>query len=81
MNIRQATIEQLAKWATGKQCIYCFGAGIRLSSLLKEFQEYHLDEHIKGISDNSREKQGTVWKFNEKAIPVLPPEHMSREMG
>lgn len=81
MNIRQATIEQLAKQVTGRRCIYCFGAGVRLTSLLRGFQEYHLEEHIKGISDNSREKQGTVWKFNEKAIPVMAPEHMIREMA
>lgn len=71
MKVRQVSIIQFVKKVAGKKNIYCFGAGAALTRFLCDFQEYHFENDIKFIVDNSIEKQGTMMLCNGKNIQIV----------
>lgn len=80
MRFGKKTITELKKAINGRRNVYCFGAGIALARFLREFQEYHLEENIKCVVDNSKKKQGTMIQECGKAIPVISFEQMLCEI-
>jgi len=80
MKIGQGRVEQFKAFIKGKRNVYCFGAGIALARFLAEFREYHIEDDIKYIVDNSSEKQGTEMRCNDRSIAVISPEHMLRQI-
>lgn len=76
MIIKKGTVDEFAQLVKGKRNIYCFGAGKALEIFLKEYEKHHLEKNIKHIVDNSKEKQGTVQKYNDKEILIVSPEQM-----
>lgn len=52
--------------------IYCFGAGKALDSFIDEFQDYKLQNRIKGIADNNPNVVvQSIKKINGCCIPIL----------
>ena len=71
MIVRQIDMIQFMGKVAGKKNICCFGAGAALTRFLTDFQEYHIENDIKFIVDNSMEKQGTMMLCNGKYIQVV----------
>lgn len=76
MKIKAGKISEFAKKTKGKRNICCFGAGKMLTEFLEEFEDYCLEEEIKYIIDNSKEKQGTIIQCGGREIPIVPPAEM-----
>ncbi len=58
--------------------VVCFGAGKDLTNrLLNSYSEYHLENYINLIMDNSSNKQGTQIKYNEKIWDILSVESVT----
>lgn len=75
MKLKRATIEKFSRKVKGKKNIICFGAGLALKRFL-DYQEYSLDNDIKFIVDNSKEKQGTVMHHDDKYMSIISPVEM-----
>ncbi len=61
--------------------IYCFGAGKALESFINEFQEYKLENRIKGIADNNPNVVAQSIKvINGCCIPVLSLDHLLHDI-
>lgn len=71
MKVGQIDIMQFIGKVAGKKNIYCFGAGSALTRFLADFQEYHIENDIKFIVDNSIEKQGTMMLCNGRYIQIV----------
>ena len=48
--------------------IYCFGAGKALDSFIDEFQDYKLQNRIKGIADNNPNVVAQSIKKNQRLL-------------
>nr|WP_296480265.1 glycosyltransferase [uncultured Acetatifactor sp.] len=80
MQIIQKRIEKFANDVKGKKNVYCFGAGSVLARFLHEFREYHLEDDIKYVVDNSKEKQETIVRGIYNDIPVISLKKMLYEI-
>lgn len=80
MRIEHKSLKQVVNKVRGKKKIYCFGAGIALERFLADFQDYHFEDVIKSVVDNSIKKQGNKLLFNDRSIPIISPEMMLSEI-
>ncbi len=81
MNYKHGTVSNFAEKIKGKKNVYCFGAGKALTNFLSEYRQYHIEDSIKYIADNSSKKQGTFAKYLDRSIPVISPEKMLRTIS
>ena len=81
MQFRHKRIEEFANGIKGKKNVYCFGAGAALTNFLQEFQEYHIEDEIKGVVDNSGEKQGTMIQGSSRAFLIISLNQMLQEIS
>lgn len=80
MRFVQKKVSHFINETKGKKNIYCFGAGIALIRFLHKFHEYRLEDDIKYVVDNSKEKQGTIVPGITKKILIISPEQMFCEI-
>lgn len=80
MRFVQKKIEDFAHELKGRKIIYCFGAGSALTRFLNEFHTYNLEDNIKYVVDNSREKQGTMVQGIKSQILIISLNRMLHEI-
>ncbi len=73
-------MEEFAKEIKGRKNVYCFGAGTVLTRFLYEFQEHRIEDDIKYVVDNSKEKQGTLVRAISNSILIISLEQMLHEI-
>lgn len=81
MRIGRKDLEEFADGVRGRKNLYCFGAGKAFTGFLQELWEYRLEDDIKSIVDNSKEKHGTMVQGGARGIPVISPEQMLGEIA
>lgn len=76
MKLRHNTLENFIKNVRGKKNVICFGAGAALTRFLFDYPEIHLEDEIKCIVDNSKDKQGNIIYCRKKNISIISPTQM-----
>lgn len=81
MKIKQSNVKEFAERVKGKKNIICFGAGKALGRFFEEYDEYHLEENIKLIVDNSEEKQKSGTYICKKRYKVISVDLMLKNLS
>ena len=81
MKINRGDFTKFFKDTKGKKNIFCFGAGKALTEFLEEFENCCLEDDIKYIVDNAKEKQGSSVQYGGRKIQVISTIEMLQKIS